>query len=160
MKKLILLLIFFALETHLYGQSLSIFDVDSSSFPIMKAKFYAFDSDGKQVLNLSPSDFEIMENDEQRDILNVSCPDPKPPLDISSVLTIDISVSMGGKNLELALAAAKAWIEAMALEKSECAITVFNTENFFVQDFTNDRSVLLEALETIRSDGGSGNASR
>jgi hypothetical protein len=61
MKNTLLLLIFF-LPGILLSQSLSIFDVDTSSFPTIRAKFYALEADGKQITNLSPTDFELLEN--------------------------------------------------------------------------------------------------
>ena len=78
------------------SQSLSIFDVDTSNFPIMKAKFFAIDKDGKQILNQSLSDFEILENEQQRVITNIICPAPKPIEKVSIAMSIDISGSMSG----------------------------------------------------------------
>ena len=77
MKKFISLFIFLACYSA-YSQSLSVFDVDTSSFPIMKAKFFAFDKDGKQI-RPNTSDFSISENGQPRTIINVTCPSPKPP---------------------------------------------------------------------------------
>jgi hypothetical protein len=77
------------------SQSLSVFDVDTTNFPIMKAKFFAFDKDGKQ-LKPNVSDFSITENGQPRIVLNVTCPSPKPTVPLSSVLVFDVSGSMSG----------------------------------------------------------------
>ncbi len=45
MKK-ILLIIFLISSYFAFSQSLSLFDIDASQFPKMKAKFYAFDGNG------------------------------------------------------------------------------------------------------------------
>ncbi|PKL86656.1 MAG: hypothetical protein CVV22_00775 [Ignavibacteriae bacterium HGW-Ignavibacteriae-1] len=153
MKKSLLLLIFF-IPGILLSQSLSLFDVDVSNFPRIRAKFYAFDADGNQIRNLSPSDFELLENGVQRAVTNLSCPAPKPPIAISSVLTIDISRSMLGQRLENAKAASRTWVDGLSLGKSECALTTFNSTNYFIQDFTTDRNKLLNAIQKLNAGGG------
>jgi uncharacterized protein (TIGR02145 family) len=136
------------------GQSLSLFDLDISNFPTIRAKFYAFDAEGNLIRNLSPSDFEVKENGLQRAVTNVSCPAPKPPIAISSVLTIDISGSMGGERIENAKAASRAWVEGLPQGESECAITAYNERNYLIQDFTTDKSKLFEGLEKLKTFGG------
>jgi len=139
------------------SQSLSVFDVDTSSFPTMKASFFAFDSLGNQLSNFAKSDFEVRENSIPRVVTKVTCPTPKPPIALSSVLVMDASVSMTwGKqpNLELAKAAAKIWIQGLPLGKSECAITSFNGSSFINQDFTTDRNKLVKAVDSLTGTDG------
>ncbi len=95
------------------SQSLSLFDVDASNFPTMKAKFFALDTAGGQITSLSPSDFEIKQNGQPRAVTYVSCPAPKPLQALSSVLVMDASGSMFGEGLDIAKAAAKAWIDIL-----------------------------------------------
>ena len=154
MKKIALILILLLNTAALNAQSFTVFDVDTTDFPVMKAKFYAFDEEGNQILNLSPKDIEIYEDGVEREVLSISCPEPTPPTAISSVLTIDISGSMSGRGLENAKAAARAWVEGLPLGKSECAITSFNSGNFYNQDFTTDRQKLLEAVNGLDAGGG------
>lgn len=153
MKKLCLLLAFLVGYTA-YSQTLSLFDIDVSNFPTIKAKFFAFDKDGNQITNLSPSDFELKENGQNRNVTIVSCPTPKPPQALSSVLVMDASGSMGGGNLNLAKEAARAWVEGLPLGKSECAITSFDDANYLNQDFTTDRNKLLAAIDKLQAMGG------
>lgn len=153
MKKSILILVIL-LCGKLSGQSLSVFDVDTSNFPHIKAKFYAFDANGKQITNLSPSDFSLTENGVSRKVTNVTCPAPKPDVPLSSVLTIDISGSMEGQGIALAKAGAKAWLNAMNFTNSECAITAFNGSNYFIHDFTNNKNKLLTAIDNLKTDDG------
>jgi VWFA-related protein len=153
MKKIIL--VCFILSSYAaFSQSLSVFDVNTDDFPIVRAKFWAFDENGEQILNLDPTDFEVKENGVLRDVLSVSCPTQKPPEAISSVLVMDASGSMGSGNLDLAKSAARVWIEGMALKKSECAITAFNEANFIIQDFTRDRNLLKEKVNSLFASGG------
>ncbi|MCX6153826.1 MAG: hypothetical protein NT007_06690, partial [Candidatus Kapabacteria bacterium] len=43
-------------------QSLSVFNIDTSAFPVIRAKFFAFDAAGNQIRNLTASDFSVTEN--------------------------------------------------------------------------------------------------
>ncbi|MDQ1265620.1 MAG: hypothetical protein QG635_771 [Bacteroidota bacterium] len=153
MKKITLFLALIFYQT-VFSQSLSVFNLDTIGFPHLKAKFFAFDAAGNQITNLSITDFQVLENSEQRKVTYVSCPQPKPPQALSSVLTIDISGSMSGNNLLLAKEAAKAWLDGLPLGKSECAITSFDHSNYLNQDFTTDKNSLLNAVNSLQAKGG------
>lgn len=158
MKKITILLLLIIAQTA-FGQSFSVFDVDASSFPKITAKFYAFDAAGNPIKNLNNADFEVWENGTQRHGIQVSCPPVQPPTALSSVLVMDVSGSMGWGpgttiNMELAKAAARAWVNALPLGNSECAISTFDHYNYINQDFTNDRSKLLNAITPLNPSGG------
>jgi uncharacterized protein YegL len=145
--------------TPIYSQSFSVFDADVSNFPIMKAKFFAFDKNARQISLFSKRDFEIMENGVKREILNVSCKNNSEVRFLSSVIVLDVSGSMGDtkngvKNIDLAISGAKAWINALPLGKNECAITTFESTNYLNRDFTTDRNSLLTAIDTLYAKGG------
>ncbi len=148
-KALILLLVI--LSNNLMSQSLVVFDVDTSNFPVMKAKFFAFDVDGRQIMNLRIPDFEIKENGLTRNILNMSCPAPKPPAALSSVLVLDISGSMTDTKTVIAKDAVRAWIAGFNWVTSESALTVFHDENALIQGFTNDSLLLIGKLDNVYS---------
>ena len=108
MKQFILLfLVLIGIHTQsAHGQSLSLFAIDTTAYPTIKAKFYAFDAAGKQV-RPNVGDMTLTENGQQRTITSVSCPAPVPPKAISSVLVMDVSGSMeegsgGVPNIDLA----------------------------------------------------------
>lgn len=145
-------LLFLLVSTVAFGQSISIFDIDTTNFPTMKAKFYAFDKDGNQV-RPTKDKLKIIENGTERKILDVRCP-MKKPIAISSVLTFDVSGSMSGGNLDLAKTAAKSWIDALPTKESQAAITSFDNNNYIIQDFTRDNSKLLTAIEKLNPNGG------
>ena len=153
MKKFISLFIFLACCSA-YSQSLSLFDVDTSSFPTIKAKFFAFDKDGKQLLNLSPSDFEVQENGQPRTVSLVSCQSSQAPTPLSSVLVMDVSSSMCLTGLDIEKAAANAWIDILPLGQSDCAITSFSDINYINQDFTKDKIKLVDAINSLACMGG------
>ncbi len=152
MKSLLILCMLLSAQT-LYSQSINLFDIDATNFPAMKAKFYAFDATDNQV-RPSASELSLREGGIQRTITSVSCPPSVPPKALSSVLVIDVSGSMLGLNIILARAAAIAWVNGLPLGKSECAITSFDGSNYLNQDFTTNRAKLLNAINTLRAQGG------
>ncbi len=131
------------------SQSISVFDVDTSEFPTVKASFFAFDNDRIQAGDLSPADFNITEDGTDRQVISVSCPEFRAPVAISAVLTIDVSSSMNGLRLESAKSAAGAFIDALPDNGSECAITSFNVINNVLRDFTTDKTRLADALSNL-----------
>ncbi len=148
------LLLFLACTSSLFSQSLTVFGVDASAYPTMRAKFYAFDANGNQLTGLSPGDLQLREDGIARTITRISCPPVSPPVAISSVLTIDVSISMLGARIQVAKAGARAWIDALAPGRSECALTSFDECAYLNQDFTTDRTVLLQAIDALSWGGG------
>jgi len=148
MKKVLIMII--SLNSYIaICQSLSVFNVDTSSFPTIKAKFFAYDSSGNQMTNLSPSDFQVTENGQPRTVTLVSCPSPTPPVALSSVLVMDVSGSMCSGGLDIAKAAANAWINMLQLGSSECAITSFSDDNYLNQDFSTDKNKLINGINSL-----------
>ena len=148
MKKCIFLLMFFLYTGITYSQSLSVFDIDTTNFPIMKAKFFALDKDGKQI-RPNASDFSITENGLPRTVLNVTCPSPKPQVPLSSVLVFDVSGSMSGSPLDMEKDVANSWINMLPLGNSDCAITSFSDNNYINQDFTTNKNKLVNAINGL-----------
>ncbi|MFN8358883.1 MAG: choice-of-anchor D domain-containing protein [Candidatus Kapaibacterium sp.] len=141
-----------------HGQSLSLFAIDTTAYPTIKAKFYAFDGAGKQV-RPNVGDMMLTENGQQRTITSVSCPAPVTPKAISSVLVMDVSGSMeegsgGVPNIDLAKKAAQEWVNGLPLGASEAALTSFDGSNYLNQDFTTDRTKLLNAIGGLAPNGG------
>ncbi|MEI6089826.1 MAG: FISUMP domain-containing protein [bacterium] len=153
MKKSILCFIILLIGSTAYSQNLSIFNIDASAFPNVKANFYAFDAGWNQQFP-DKSALEIKENGLTRDIVNVICPTPKTPTVLSSVLVMDISNSINGIHLDIAKAAAKVWVNALTTDNSECALITFNHFNYFNQDFTTDKTKLLKAVNNFSSSYG------
>lgn len=140
----------------LRAQSLSLFEIDPSTFPTIRAKVMALDQDGNPI-RLTRENLELHEDGIARSITLLSCPDPTPVVPLSSVLTLDISGSMKenmARNLGIAQAAARAWIDGIPLGISECAVTSFNDGSFLNQDFTIDSRKLLDAVNGLQPQGG------
>ena len=154
MKKIAFLLIFLLNTALLNSQSITVYDLDTTDYPVIRAKFFVFDNDNKIITDFDTEDFEVFENSSEREIISVSCPPAKPPTALSSVLTMDVSGSMQGYMLEKEKAAAKSWINGLPLGKSECAITSFDTKNNIIQDYTKDRKRLLDKINLLGAGGG------
>lgn len=141
------------------AQSLTMYDVNASAFPLIRAKFFALDADGKPFSDLSVRDFAIRENGATRTVTSATCPPQGIAKSLSVVLTIDVSGSMsegtgGISNLTLAQTAARAWVQAMPENNVECAITSYDHNNYLNQDFTQDRKRLLKAINSLKPMGG------
>ena len=136
-------LLFLAISTAAYGQSISIFDIDTTNFPTMKAKFYAFDKDGNQV-RPSASELSITEDGTPRTITNVSCP---PPRRIK--LSVGIMVDTYGK-LDLARFGTERLINFLDMpNEDEVALTYMNGRASIWQDFTKNKTTALDKAKTI-----------
>ena len=155
MKKYIFIILVL-LSYNLNSQSLSIFDIDTTNFPKMKAKFYAFDKDGNQIINLSPSDCELKENGQQYKVTSISCPAPQPPQALSSVLVFDISGSMnyGPPRIQSAKDAANSWVDGLQSVQSECALVSFSDISSIITDFTNNKEKLKNKIKKLVPSGG------
>jgi len=149
----LIFLLFVAMTQMTFGQGINIFDIDTTNYPTIKAKFYAYDKDGNQA-RPSASELSITEDGVPRTITGVSCPASKPPIALSSVLVIDVSGSMKNSNINLAKVAATTWVNALPLGKSECAISSFDHSNYLNQDFTKDKTKLLAAINNLQANGG------
>lgn len=140
-------------NNHALAQSFSVVQIDSSDYPRMKAKFYATGADGKGIYDIKPADFVIYEDGKARPIISVFCPQPDAIQPISAVLTIDISYSMVGKNMELAKLAARSFVELMPLENSDCAISSFDQYSYLNLDFSSNRQMILSAIDNLKPTG-------
>lgn len=158
MKKIIILIIL-TFTYSAMSQSLSVFDVEASNFPTIKAKFFAFAQDGKQITNLNPSDFEVKEDGQPRSVTKVSCPAPLPFQKVSVAMSIDISGSMaysefGEIPVELGKTTAKELCNLVTMPPSEFALQTCNNQSFIIQDFTTNKTKILSAIEPIKASGG------
>lgn len=123
----------------------------------MKAKFYAFDAQGKQQKPLS-SEISIMENGTSRKILSISCPTEQPLKQVSVTMSFDISASMnsswdGESPIALVKDIARQLIGQLALPPSEASLQSCNDTAHLVEDFTSTRSKLYTSLGLLRAEG-------
>ncbi|MFN3307292.1 MAG: VWA domain-containing protein, partial [Candidatus Kapaibacteriota bacterium] len=158
-KKVTIFLIFFVVcGKFVFSQYLSVFDFNSSNFPIVKSKFFVFDTNYNVLTNFNLNNFSVQENGVVRQVLSVQCPLPKAPQSISSVLVMDVSGSMNypvPRNIDLAVEAGIAWIKGLPNSIPwECAITAFDNRNYLIKDFTSDRDILINSIRQLVPNGG------
>jgi WD40 repeat protein len=144
MKPLIILFILSALS--LQSQSISIFDIDTTNFPTMRAKFYAFASDGNQA-RPSASELTLSEDGVQRTITNVSCPNTRYSL--SACIMVDTY-----SYIDLARKGAERFVSFLQMPPDEVGITYMAGAPLIHRDFTRDRTKAVNATTTIPSAPG------
>jgi len=150
-KSLLVLLVLSPLFS--FAQFVQIFDIDDSDFPLIKAKYIAVDSESKQITDTKIEDVVITQNGENVKVVKITPPKEAEIKPVSVVLTIDVSGSMTGSNIELAKEAAKTFVDLTPLEISEVAITTFDGYNYLNQDFTKDADKLHKAIDQIYAQG-------
>lgn len=136
------------------AQQLTLFNIDTSQYPTVKANFFAIDGFENQITILTKDDVVIKENSIDQEVINVLNPVAVKPKQLSVVLTIDISESMHGAYMQLAKNAATALVNKLPLDVSECAITSFDDASFINTDFTRDRQKLQESIRSLTPGGG------
>lgn len=121
----------------------------------LSIKLVRYKADAQSPSLLRAEDIAIRADGLPVKVETVDCPAPFSAVDLSSVLTIDVSGSMirGGPNILLAKSAARAWVQALSPE-SECAITAFDHKAELVTDFTRDTETLLNAITSLHPRGG------
>lgn len=153
MKKLIYLFLFIFSNGVASSQSISIYNIDASNFPVMRAKFNAIGLKGELVKSIAEIELSLYENGIPRDILSVSCPPDVPPRDVSTTIVFNVANATKSGSLDIAKSAAKAWIGTLT-PGSECAITSVDKVNSLNQDFTSNSYKLNKAVDLIGESKG------
>lgn len=142
----------------LNAQTFRILDVDAQTFPQIKASIFCLDSNLNAYRDLNESDFVIYENGVLRKADSLICPSPSETHSpISSALAIDVSESMySNSGLKIARAAAREWVRTKQVLpfKEEIAITSFSDFSNIETDFTENKQVLNNKIDSVRIQGG------
>lgn len=151
------LLLGIAVPAIVIAQSLSIYDVGTTTHPAITARILALDASGK-VLRPLASDVRIQENGLACTVSSVSCPSPSST-SISAVIAVDVSSSMiedlgGITRLQAVKQAARTWVDELPTTQSECAVTAFDDWGNVMADFTTDRAELKDAIDSLRIGAG------
>ncbi len=142
-----------------HAQRLTVLGLDTTSYPIMRARILAYGADGTPIRDLFAEDVTVTEEGISREVVELSCPDLRAPEPISSVLAVDVSGSMtsgagADPNIAIARAAAAAWVDALPPGVSESAVTSFDHRSYLNLDFTTDRTKLHGAIDALTPQGG------
>ena len=141
MKWLLLCFVFIS-STLAYSQGISLFNIDPSGFPTIKAKFYAYDKEGKQVYP-EKSKLLLKESEQNRLISSIQNPRMKEREELSVVIIEDswpiMSISQKGMiNL----------VDKLD-QKDEVAITYMLNSPVIHIDFITDKSKIIKAIATL-----------
>lgn len=145
-KNILLLLI--SGQLGLIAQTLYVFGPDVSDYPVIKANYYLFDSEGNRITDLNTSDFEISYRGNQVEALYEVCPSVHTNEYLSANILIDASDALSNEYLEMAGEFARLWVRRIGEVKFECAITACNSRYYYIQDFTDDRNVLTGKIDS------------
>ncbi|MBS1904945.1 MAG: choice-of-anchor D domain-containing protein [Bacteroidetes bacterium] len=158
-KRLIIITaILFIAAGSLSAQSFTVFGLDASAFPTMKAKFYAFDASGQQQ-SPSSSDLTVTENGTLRQGVLIDCPSHQPIPRVSLAMSLDVSGSMGYSNfverpVDLGKSTMETLVPMIDDPASEFALQTCNDHALIIQDFTTNRAKILTEISTLDAGGG------
>ena len=136
------------------AQVLSVYDINTSDYPVVEARYMYLDGKGRQVFSMDRNRFAITENGRQAELMDLKNPRRREPRKLSVVLAFDVSGSMEGERLAMAKAAASEFVDLLPLEMSECAISSFDHLNYLNSDFTHSQKRLQQAIDSLRALGG------
>lgn len=129
--------------------NIRITQIDTSDFPKVTVYVTVTDSDGDPV-GLDPARIRLMENGE---IIPLDQSEGAGEIDpLTVLLAMDISGSMlYAKKLESAKAAARVFVDQLR-PTDRIGLLAFHTEIFYVQPITEDRELILNAIDNLKAD--------
>ncbi|HRE56409.1 MAG TPA: choice-of-anchor D domain-containing protein [Candidatus Kapabacteria bacterium] len=150
MKTLITMLMI--LSAPVYSQSIRLFDIDTTQFPLMKAKAYIYDKDGKYVVP-DKSEVSVREQGIVRQMRSVQIGRAPLEVKVSVGISIDNTRSMdkslfGEKALELGKRTAQQ-LSRLLNSGSEIALQTSGARERIVRDFTTDGASLSGLIDKI-----------
>src|SRR5579862_5220617 len=126
------------------AQNLSVFNLDASGFPTLKASFYAFDANGVQQ-SPSPNEITVTEDGIPRTVTSVTCPPKKDPPPVTLGIMVDTY-----SGIDLAKEGAQKLINLISIPPSEVGITMMDHGAFIVQDLTQKIARLDTAIAKLQ----------
>lgn len=128
--------------------TLQITQIDTSQFPLVSVYISVLDQNGEpQIINTNK--LQLLENGQPVDPESITATGEVGSL--TTLLLIDNSGSMNyADKLESAKTAAKQFLSQMR-PGDQCGIITFNTEVVYLQEITEDRALLENAIDGIRA---------
>src|SRR5579872_1764677 len=144
MRKTFIFICLLFVSSSAFAQSLSVFNLDATNFPQMKASFYAFDANGVQQ-SPSASEITVTEDGIARNVIAVTCPPKKNPDPITLGIMVDTY-----SGIDLAKEGAQKLINLLSIPPSEAGITMMDHGAFIVQDLTQKIARLDTAIAKLQ----------
>ncbi len=130
--------------------------INVNAFQDHSCDFYAFDAQNRLVRDLTANDVLVTNGSTALQVTSVSCPATPTPQKLSVVLCLDVSGSMNQDNpkrIATVKTAASILLNMLDTTQNECAITSFDHLSYVNSDFTNNRSQLLAAVNSLQPQG-------
>ncbi len=118
---------------------------------LVNVVFTAVDRNGRHISGLKRSDFEISEDRQRQTIEYFSELGKGSEVPLTIALLVDTSASVRDKLEFEKTTAAEFLNEVLRPEKDLALLIEFNSEVNLVQDFTQNRDVLIRALKTLKA---------
>ncbi|MCX7737231.1 MAG: choice-of-anchor D domain-containing protein [Candidatus Kapabacteria bacterium] len=155
MKIISTIIILFIAVSNLWS-SLYITERDFSNYPNVSIKLFPFNAQDLLINNLTKADFKILSNNKEQTPLDYSCPNQNPIDNISLVLMMDLSISSYDslkKNFLTSKKIANQIIERIKTT-SEIAISSFNAVSYLNREFTNNKTILTNTINSLNNTSG------
>lgn len=133
--------------------NITVSQVDSSNFPEIKL-YFSVEDDSKQLIKeLASEDFRLKDDNSLEQAI-ISLKQPNEEQIISTNIVMDTSSSMGNGKLIQSKQAAKNFIDAIKLNIGDrIELISFSTCYNVIQQFTDDKKLLFNAIENMNSSG-------
>jgi hypothetical protein len=149
-----------AAASPMLAQRMTVFGIDTTTFPQMSAELVISDPGGIPIFGYSSEDFVVTEDGEPVDGVVVSCPTPKPASPASFVLVTDKSGSMGAptvpgrSRLAVVQDALRSFVGSVQfVGPTSVALTSFDGMATVETDFQRSTLPLLAAIDAMRLGG-------
>lgn len=130
-----------------FGQSLYLFDVDTTNYPKMKAKFLSVEQNGEKITP-NINDLQFKENNLTPKIESLNCKSQK-----EKSISVGIIVNTSS-NIEFVKFAIISLVESLRLPEDEISITLMDKRSLIIQDFTNDKELLKSKANSLTQASG------
>jgi len=122
-----------------------------SDVSLVDIYFNALDKKGRPVSGLEMEDFEVLENGLKQEIVFFSEAHKREDAILTIALIIDTSGSVKDKLRYEIETAAEFFREILRPDKDLALVVQFDSEVNLVQDFTQDKNALIDALNSLRA---------
>ena len=112
----------------------------------MSADLYVFDEDGL-FMNSDKDDFFLFEFDNSSNIIQIENPTQNLNNSNKVIVILDQSGSMLNSSNDIAKLAIEELVKGLGEDFSEISLVAFNTRNYLMSDFTNDKEAILNQLK-------------
>lgn len=133
--------------------TVTIQQVDSSQFPVVRGYVSVLDSQGIPITGLDTSAFQVLEDDKTVKDLSVNpVVNAQEPVAIAFVIDASSGMNQGGR-LDFTKQAMKAFINGMAVNDTVAILTFSDSVNV-AQGYTSDKTLLSNVVSQLKANGG------